>query len=214
MFTGIIEEVGKIMRIQRNGQSAQLIISAQKILEDIKEGDSIAVNGICLTATSYTANSFTADVMHETLNRSALAQCKRKSPVNLERAMSANGRFGGHIVAGHVDATGQIAGRKKDDNAIWIRVEAPPEVLRYVVEKGSITIDGISLTVAAVSAHDFSVSMIPHTAEVTTLGSKKEGDIVNLETDIIGKYVEKLLHPQEEKKESHITREFLENCGF
>ena len=152
--------------------------------------------------------------MHETLNRSALAQCKRKSPVNLERAMSANGRFGGHIVAGHVDATGQIAGRKQDDNAIWIRVEAPPEVLRYVVEKGSITIDGISLTVAAVTAHDFSVSMIPHTAEVTTLGSKKEGELVNLETDIIGKYVEKLLHPQEEKKETHITQEFLENCGF
>ena len=128
--------------------------------------------------------------------------------------MSANGRFGGHIVAGHVDATGQITEKKRDDNAVWIRVEAPPEVLRYVVEKGSVTIDGISLTVAAVTAHDFSVSVIPHTAEVTTLGSKKEGDIVNLETDIIGKYVEKLMNPQEEKKESHITREFLENCGF
>ena len=174
-------------------------------------GDSIAVNGVCLTVTSFDHERFTADVMHETLNRSALAQCKRKSPVNLERAMSANGRFGGHIVAGHVDATGQIAGRKQDDNAIWIRVEAPPEVLRYVVEKGSITIDGISLTVAAVTAHDFSVSMIPHTAEVTTLGSKKE-DIVNLET-ISSKICGKLLHPQEEK-ESHITREFLENYGF
>ena len=177
MFTGIIEEMGTIENIAKGAHSAVLTINARKILEDVHIGDSIAVNGVCLTVTSFDHERFTADVMHETLNRSALAQCKRKSPVNLERAMSANGRFGGHIVAGHVDATGQIAGRKKDDNAIWIRVEAPPEVLRYVVEKGSITIDGISLTVAAVSAHDFSVSMIPHTAEVTTLGSKKEGDI-------------------------------------
>ena len=214
MFTGIIEEMGTIENIAKGAHSAVLTINARKILEDVHIGDSIAVNGVCLTVTSFDHERFTADVMHETLNRSALAQCKRKSPVNLERAMSANGRFGGHIVAGHVDATGQIAGRKQDDNAVWIRVEAPPEVLRYVVEKGSVTIDGISLTVAAVTAHDFSVSVIPHTAEVTTLGSKKEGDIVNLETDIIGKYVEKLLHPQKEKKESHITREFLENCGF
>lgn len=214
MFTGIIEEMGTILEVQKGAHSAVLTIAAKKVLEDVHMGDSIAVNGVCLTVTSFDRETFTADVMHETLNRSALAQCKRKSHVNLERAMSANGRFGGHIVAGHVDGTGQIAGKKRDDNAVWIRVEAPPEVLRYVVEKGSVTIDGISLTVAAVTAHDFSVSMIPHTAEVTTLGSKKEGDIVNLETDIIGKYVEKLLHPQKEKKESHITREFLEDYGF
>ena len=202
MFTGIIEEMGTIENIAKGAHSAVLTINARKILEDVHIGDSIAVNGVCLTVTSFDGETFTA------------AQCKRKSPVNLERAMPANGRFGGHIVAGHVDGTGQITEKKRDDNAVWIRVEAPPEVLRYVVEKGSVTIDGISLTVAAVTAHDFSVSVIPHTAEVTTLGSKKEGDIVNLETDIIGKYVEKLLHPQEEKKESHITREFLENCGF
>ena len=226
MFTGIIEEMGTILEVAKGTHSAVLTIAAGKVLEDVHIGDSIAVNGVCLTVTSFdgetftadvtsfSANEFQADVMHETLNRSSLAQCKRKSPVNLERAMPANGRFGGHIVAGHVDGTGQITEKKRDDNAVWIRVEAPPEVLRYVVEKGSVTIDGISLTVAAVTAHDFSVSVIPHTAEVTTLGSKKEGDIVNLETDIIGKYVEKLLHPQEEKKESHITREFLENCGF
>ena len=146
MFTGIIEEMGTIENIAKGAHSAVLTINARKILEDVHIGDSIAVNGVCLTVTSFDHERFTADVMHETLNRSALAQCKRKSPVNLERAMSANGRFGGHIVAGHVDATGQIAGRKQDDNAIWIRVEAPPEVLRYVVEKGSITIDGISLT--------------------------------------------------------------------
>ena len=214
MFTGIIEEVGTVKQIQKNPASAVITIAADTVLEQTKIGDSIAVNGVCLTVTDLKADSFTADVMHETLRRSSLGSVRTGSPVNLERAMSANGRFGGHIVAGHVDATGQIAGRKQDDNAIWIRVEAPPEVLRYVVEKGSVTIDGISLTVAVVTAHDFSVSVIPHTAEVTTLGSKKEGDIVNLETDLIGKYVEKLLHPQEEKKESHITREFLENCGF
>ena len=239
MFTGIIEEMGTILEVAKGTHSAVLTIAAGKVLEDVHIGDSIAVNGVCLTVTSFDGETFTADVMHETLNRSSLAQCKRKSPVNLERAMPANGRFGGHIVEGHVDGTGQITEKKRDDNAVWIRVEAPPEVLRYVVEKGSVTIDGISLTVAAVTAHDFSVSVIPHTAEVTTLGSKKEGDIVNfsvsiiphtggqttllyrrpgeqvnLETDIIGKYVEKLLHPQEEKKESHITREFLENCGF
>ena len=150
MFTGIIEEMGTIENIAKGAHSAVLTINARKILEDVHIGDSIAVNGVCLTVTSFDHERFTADVMHETLNRSALAQCKRKSPVNLERAMSANGRFGGHIVAGHVDATGQIAGRKQDDNAIWIRVEAPPEVLRYVVEKGSVTIDGISLTVASI----------------------------------------------------------------
>ena len=181
MFTGIIEEMGTILEVAKGTHSAVLTIAAGKVLEDVHIGDSIAVNGVCLTVTSFDGETFTADVMHETLNRSSLAQCKRKSPVNLERAMPANGRFGGHIVAGHVDGTGQITEKKRDDNAVWIRVEAPPEVLRYVVEKGSVTIDGISLTVAAVTAHDFSVSVIPHTAEVTTLGSKKEGDIVNLE---------------------------------
>ena len=222
MFTGIIEEMGTILEVAKGAHSAVLTIAAQKVLEDVHIGDSIAVNGVCLTVTSFDGETFN----RRTGNTDGVGQgiellvlVKRdfasiESKVNLERAMAANGRFGGHIVAGHVDGTGQIAEKKRDDNAVWIRVEAPPEVLRYVVEKGSVTIDGISLTVAAVTAHDFSVSVIPHTAEVTTLGSKKEGDIVNLETDIIGKYVEKLLHPQEEKKESHITREFLENCGF
>lgn len=214
MFTGIIEEMGNIEKIAKGVHSAVLTIGAEKVLSDVHIGDSIAVNGVCLTVTSFDRNTFTADVMHETLNRSALAQCKPKSPVNLERAMPANGRFGGHIVAGHVDGTGQIASRRQDDNAVWITVKAPPEVLRYVVEKGSVTIDGISLTAAAVTAHDFSVSMIPHTAAVTTLGLKKEGDLVNLETDIIGKYVEKLLQPEETKRESRITRAFLESYGF
>ena len=214
MFTGIIEEVGEIQSIKKGANSAVITIKASTVLGDLHLGDSVALNGVCLTAVSIGKNNYSVDVMHETLRRTNLGELKSGSKVNLERAMAANGRFGGHIVAGHVDGTGQITEKKRDDNAVWIRVEAPPEVRRYVVEKGSVTIDGISLTVAAVTAHDFSVSVIPHTAEVTTLGSKKEGDIVNLETDIIGKYVEKLLHPQEEKKESHITREFLENCGF
>lgn len=204
--------MGKIMRIQRNGQSAQLIISAQKILEDIKEGDSIAVNGICLTATSYTANSFTADVMHETLDRTALGTLRAKSQVNLERAMAANGRFGGHIVAGHIDGTGTITGIRKDCNAVWYTIGTTEKITKYIVEKGSIAIDGISLTVAKVDAKSFSVSVIPHTLEKTALAGKKLQDMVNLENDCIGKYVEKFV--TENKKETGITREFLLKNGY
>ena len=204
--------MGKIMRIQRNGQSAQLIISAQKILEDIKEGDSIAVNGICLTATSYTANSFTADVMHETLDRTALGPLKAGSQVNLERAMAANGRFGGHIVAGHIDGIGTITGIRKDSNAVWYTIGTTEKITKYIVEKGSIAIDGISLTVAKVDAKSFSVSVIPHTLEKTALAGKKLQDTVNLENDCIGKYVEKFV--TESKKETGITREFLLKNGY
>lgn len=204
--------MGKIMRIQRNGQSAQLIISAQKILEDIKEGDSIAVNGICLTATSYTANSFTADVMHETLDRTALGTLKAGSQVNLERAMAANGRFGGHIVAGHIDGIGTITGIRKDSNAVWYTIGTTEKITKYIVEKGSIAIDGISLTVAKVDAKSFSVSVIPHTLEKTALAGKKLQDTVNLENDCIGKYVEKFV--TESKKETGITREFLLKNGY
>lgn len=204
--------MGKIMRIQRNGQSAQLIISAQKILEDIKEGDSIAVNGICLTATSYTANSFTADVMHETLDRTALGTLKAGSQVNLERAMAANGRFGGHIVAGHIDGTGTITGIRKDSNAVWYTIGTTEKITKYIVEKGSIAIDGISFTVAKVDAKSFAVSVIPHTLEKTALAGKKLQDTVNLENDCIGKYVEKFV--TESKKETGITREFLLKNGY
>ena len=153
--------------------------------------------------------------MHETLNRSSLGDLTIGSHVNLERAMAANGRFGGHIVSGHIDGTGKITDIHRDDNAIWYTVEAPPTLLRYIVEKGSITIDGISLTVAKVNTSSFAVSIIPHTAAVTILGEKKVGNIVNLETDIIGKYVEKLLQPQEDTPPSGgITMEFLINNGF
>ena len=218
MFTGIVEEMGQLKSIRKGPHSAVLEIQAKVVLEDIHLGDSIAVNGVCLTATSFSPTGFTADVMHETLNRSALAQLRPGSPVNLERAMAANGRFGGHIVAGHVDGVGTVRSVEKDDNAIWYTIAAGPEVLKYVVEKGSITIDGISLTVARVDGTSFAISAIPHTVAVTVLSQRRPGDLVNLETDIIGKYVEKLLcFPREaepSRPTSGITKEFLTRCGY
>lgn len=216
MFTGIVEEMGHIRSIVRGASSAVLSIEANLILEDLKIGDSVAVNGVCLTATSIGAGGFTADVMHETLNRSSLGALQKGSHVNLERAMLANGRFGGHIVSGHIDGTGTIGSIQKDDNALWYTILADAKLLRYIVEKGSVTIDGISLTVADVQSDRFAVSLIPHTAKVTVLGEKRTGDIVNLETDIIGKYVEKLMKPavEETKQKSGITMEFLAENGF
>ena len=219
MFTGIVEEVGVVKSIRRGSSSAVLEIAAKTVLEDIHLGDSIAVNGVCLTATSFTGGSFTADVMHETLDRSSLASLRPGSRVNLERAMAADGRFGGHIVAGHVDGVGTVVKTERDDNAVWYTVAAGPEVLRYVVEKGSVTIDGISLTVARVGPDSFAISAIPHTVAVTVLRDRKPGDKVNLETDIIGKYVEKLLtagpvQPAEPQKAGGITKEFLTRYGF
>ena len=215
MFTGIIEELGTVERVTRGRVSAVLAIRAEAILSDLKIGDSVAVNGVCLTATSLTGHGFTADVMHETLDRSSLAGLGPGSPVNLERAMAADGRFGGHIVAGHVDGVGTIAAIEQDDNAIWFTITAPEQVLRYVVEKGSIAIDGISLTVARVETDRFAVSVIPHTAAVTLLGQRRTGDRVNLESDLVGKYVERLLRPApEEKGQSRLTMEFLTQHGF
>lgn len=217
MFTGIIEETGTLERTWRGRDSAVLRIRACKVLTDVKPGDSIAVNGVCLTVTSFDTVGFTADVMHETLNRSSLGALQPGSRVNLERAMPANGRFGGHIVAGHVDGTGQVIQIRKDDNAVWYTISAQPEVLRYVVEKGSIAIDGISLTVASVSAADFSVSVIPHTVAVTNLGDRRAGDMVNLENDMVGKYIEKFMLNRNETVQSEktqLTREFLSRHGF
>ena len=216
MFTGIVEEMGTIQNIRRGRSSAVLDIAAKTVLSDVHVGDSIAVNGVCLTVTDYSASGFSADVMHETLNRSSLAQLKPGSRVNLERAMAADGRFGGHIVAGHVDGVGTVTNLRRDDNAIWYTIQADPGILRYVVEKGSITIDGISLTVAVVDEHSFQISAIPHTVAVTVLQDRRPGDIVNLETDIIGKYVEKLLlaPAAEEKPASRITKDFLTQYGF
>lgn len=217
MFTGIIEEQGKIKSIAKGSSSAVLTIEASKVLEDVHIGDSIAVNGVCLTCTSFTSSQFTADVMHETLDRSSLGQLTPGSAVNLERAMAANGRFGGHIVAGHIDGIGHVTNIRNDDNAIWYTIEAPKDIMRYIVEKGSIAIDGISLTVATVASDSFQVSIIPHTSSETTLSLRKPGDMVNLENDVIGKYVEKLIEPYTEDKgqsESKITYEFLAQHGF
>lgn len=215
MFTGIVEEMGTIKNIQRGHFSAVLFIQAKKVLEDVKIGDSIAVNGICLTVTGISGDGFSADVMHETLDRSSLTKIKEGTHVNLERAMLANGRFGGHIVAGHVDGVGKVSHIQKDDTAIWYTIQAKPEIMRYIVEKGSVAVDGISLTVASVGADEFSVSAIPHTVGNTVLRERKEGDFVNLETDIIGKYVEKLLLPADRAQpKSNITKDFLAKYGF
>ncbi len=224
MFTGIIEEVGKIKSVRKERHSAVLSVAAKKALEDVQVGDSIAVNGVCLTVTGFGDQEFTADVMHETMNRSSLGNLKIGDDVNLERAMRLGGRFGGHIVSGHIDGTAEIADIKKDENAVWYTLRAEPEILRYIVEKGSVAVDGISLTVAFVTDREFGVSVIPHTRTVTALGKKRIGEVVNIENDCIGKYVEKLLgFPGEtpydagtSKKAdaSTLTKEKLLSLGF
>ncbi|MCD8187621.1 MAG: riboflavin synthase [Ruminococcus sp.] len=216
MFTGIVEEIGTVRAVRQGSSSSFIEIQADKIFEDIHIGDSIAVNGVCLTVTEYSGNVFKADVMNETLRRSSLGGLRSGGHVNLERAMAANGRFGGHIVSGHIDGTGTISKIKSDDIANWYTIAADSAILRYIVEKGSVAIDGISLTVAAVTDADFSVSVIPHTASQTILSEKRAGDIVNLENDIVGKYVEKLIQPktEEKKQDSSISREFLAQYGY
>lgn len=215
MFTGIVEETGVIKRVQRGLMSCVLTIQGNLIFDDIHWGDSIAVNGVCLTVTGFAKNTFTADVMHETLKKSSLNLLNPGDHVNLERAMKANGRFGGHIVSGHIDGTGTIAKIEKDDNAIWYTIETSEKVMKYIVEKGSIAIDGISLTVARVASGSFSVSVIPHTAMVTILCESAIGDIVNLENDVIGKYVEKLMgFENSQTEQSKISKEFLFKYGY
>lgn len=194
MFTGIVEETGVIADIMKNPVSARLKIRASKVLEGTKPGDSIAVNGICLTVTELSPGKFSADVMHETLNRASPGGFVRGAKVNLERAMAAGERFGGHIVSGHVDGTGIITDIKNDGIAVWFTIRTTPSVMRYIVEKGSIAVDGMSLTVARTGTDDFAFSAIPHTIANTILSAKKKGDSVNLENDIIGKYVENLLN--------------------
>ncbi|MCL2806602.1 MAG: riboflavin synthase [Coriobacteriia bacterium] len=219
MFTGIIEEVGSVGSVRRGKTSSTLTLLGKVVLGDLKLGDSVAVDGVCLTASKLSATGFSADVMHETLARSTLGRLAQGSAVNLERALSAQGRFGGHIVSGHIDGTGVLTKIQNDDNAVWYTVRADAAILRYVVLKGSITIDGISLTVARVLDDGFSVSLIPHTLKETALINKKVGDAVNLENDIIGKYVEKLLASpakinMHKEANSTLTRDFLVNNGF
>ena len=192
MFTGIVEECGTVLDVLKNGVSGSVQIQASTVLEGTKTGDSIAVNGVCLTVTKLTKSSFTADVMAETFRRTNLGNLGKNSRVNLERAMAADGRFGGHIVSGHIDGTGIISRIKEEGTAVWIYISAPQSILNLIVEKGSVAVDGISLTVAAVSDKEFAVSVIPHTRENTALSGKKTGAVVNLENDIIGKYVQKL----------------------
>ena len=213
MFTGIVEEVGTILSMQKGTSSIKLNISANKILEDLKIGDSVSVNGICLTVTTLNDKAFTADAMHETLNKTSLYTIKKGSKINLERAMPISGRIGGHIVLGHVDGTGIITKIEKDNIAIWYTIKAEPSIMKYIVDKGSVAIDGISLTIAKVSIDNFSISAIPHTLKNTTLLSKSVNDIVNIENDCIGKYIEKLLFIDKENS-SKITREFLLKNGY
>lgn len=195
MFTGIIEETGTVKKIIGHQTSGFIEIKAKKVLEGTNIGDSIAVNGVCLTVTKLQSDSFVADVMAETLRKTNLGSLPIGANVNLERAMAAGGRFGGHIVSGHIDGTGTIQCLKPEGNAVWVTIQAPAPILHLIVNKGSIAIDGISLTVAYVDDSVFKVSIIPHTGEETTLLKRKPGDIVNLENDVIGKYVEKLLFP-------------------
>ena len=217
IFTGIIEELGVVKSIAINGASGCITIKAKKVLEGTQLGDSIAVNGTCLTVTSINSDGFSADVMAETVKRTSSSQVGKGDLVNLERAMILNGRFGGHIVSGHIDGTGTITKYTKEENAIWVTIKAPDEILDLIVEKGSICIDGISLTVATVSDQDFQVSIIPHTAKETTLIHKKVGSLVNLENDIVGKYIKKLMENNQEeqaKKASGLTMEMLEEYGL
>ncbi|ONI39641.1 riboflavin synthase subunit alpha [Candidatus Epulonipiscium fishelsonii] len=209
MFTGIIEEIGTVKQIKKGVKSAELLIEAKKIFSDLKLGDSVATNGVCLTVTKINGNLFSADVMNETIKRSRLGDLRQGSSVNLERAMPSNGRFGGHIVSGHIDGVGKIISISKDDIAFWYKISASSEIMRYIIEKGSITIDGISLTVAKTERDNFSVSIIPHTLSQTILKDKKIGSIVNLENDIVGKYIEKFMTVQK-----GITKDFLTQNGF
>ena len=210
MFTGIVEEVGTISKIK----SASLVIKADKVLEGTRLGDSIAVNGVCLTVVNIGNNEFEADVMPETKRCSNLSDVKPGDKVNLERAMAANGRFGGHIVSGHIDGEGSILEIKEEGNAFWYAVSAKEEILKYVIRKGSVTIDGISLTVAKVEDDSFYVSIIPHTRKETSLSCKKIGDRVNIECDMVGNYIEHFISFRDRKKESSLNEEFLRKYGY
>jgi riboflavin synthase len=215
MFTGLVEELGKVKQIARGAKSVRLTVAGRKVLADVKLGDSIAVNGTCLTVVDFSGDYFTADVMPETVERTALSGLNPGDTVNLERTLRVGDRLGGHIVSGHIDGVGVILAKEQNDNAVVVRIGAGPEVMRYIIHKGSIAVDGTSLTVVDSGADWFTVSLIPHTAAMTTVGLKTTGEPVNLEADIIGKYVEKLLGlSQAAKPADKITLGFLEQHGF
>ena len=216
MFTGIIEELGTVKRIQSGQESMEIVVQTSKILEDVHLGDSISVNGVCLTVTRYTQEEASFDVMPETFKSTNLNRLSKGSPVNLERSMKADGRFGGHMVSGHVDGLGTITNKKAESNAVYYDIELSPELLDYFVYKGSVTVDGTSLTVFGVSEKGITISLIPHTMEHTILGNKGVGDQVNIEIDMLGKYVVNFLTKQfgSDKKASSITESFLQENGF
>lgn len=225
MFTGIIEEIGLVERVTKGAKSAKLRIRADAVLKGTRVGDSICTSGVCLTVTKLEGSCFEADVMAETMRRSKLGSLAPGSRVNLERAMQLYGRFGGHMVSGHIDGIGRLISVVREDNAVWLNVSAEDSLLRYVVEKGSVAIDGVSLTVAAVESSGFKVSVIPHTGRETTLLQQRAGDTVNLECDIIGKYAERLLglgtserrlDPKRDQtgKKERLTEQFLIENGF
>jgi riboflavin synthase len=218
MFTGIIEEIGSILSIKQTGQSIIIEIEAMKILEDVHLGDSISVNGVCLTVTKYSAKQFTVDVMPETFKATSLRSLKRGSKVNLERAMAAGGRFGGHFVSGHADGTGVIISKKPLENAVYYEIEVNSDLLPYIIYKGSIAVDGTSLTVFGVTENSFTISLIPHSLSESIIGLKSTGEIVNIECDMLGKYVEHFLTRRfsgaPTEKKSSITASFLEENGF
>jgi riboflavin synthase len=218
MFTGIIEEIGSISSIKQTGQSIIIEIEAKKILEDVHQGDSISVNGVCLTVTKHSTKQFTVDVMPETFKATSLKSLKRGSKVNLERAMAAGGRFGGHFVSGHADGTGVIISKKPFENAVYYEIEVNSDLLSYVIYKGSIAVDGTSLTVFGVTENSFTISLIPHSLSESIIGLKSTGDIVNIECDMLGKYVEHFFARRfsgaPTEKKSSITAAFLEENGF
>ncbi|WP_223702454.1 riboflavin synthase [Sutcliffiella deserti] len=216
MFTGIIEEIGTVKQVIRGDQAIILDISARTVLEDVKLGDSIAVNGVCLTVTSFSAERFTVDVMPETVNSTSLSGLGAGSKVNLERAMIANGRFGGHFVSGHVDGTGVIKDKRSVSNAVYYQISVNSNIGKYLMFKGSVTVDGTSLTIFGVEEDSFTISLIPHTSKETILGGKGKGDIVNIEVDMLAKYMEHLLNRSNSssKNKSSISASFLEEHGY
>jgi len=218
MFTGIVEEIGRIKNVQRGAKSITFCIEASKVLADTKIGDSICTNGVCLTVTDISPAAegkgwFKADVMPETIRKTSMAQLLVGSKVNLERALTLNTRLGGHIVSGHVDGIGHIVRKEQDDIAIWLWIECDANLMRYIIPKGSVTLQGVSLTVAKVEATRFAVSLIPHTQEETTLHASVVGDVVNIETDIIAKYVEKLMvkNDDDQSDKTELYRRFMKH---
>lgn len=211
MFTGLIEEQGRVLTPPRNGK---LSLAASKVTEGLALGDSIAVNGVCLTVSAFSGQRFTADVMPETLHRSNLGELRTGSLVNLERALPATGRFGGHFVSGHIDGVGSLLSVRPEGNALIFSIRAAPELLRGIVEKGSVAIDGVSLTVVEVTETLFSVSVIPHTAAVTTLAGKRPGDRLNLETDMIGKYVLRALSLSQPSNNTSVNESLLRALAY